>query len=556
MAELHAVQRHGRWLRRLAVGVWLLAQPKTSSGQGAPMDPGSVPPGMKKWLGRDQCSTAPWVAAFHDGLGTALNKANARDFSGALEDVAKLMSQVVISPTAAFECATALASTMFVAAHCAEQVGQPLLATRLRQLSAIFASFDYQMKGEEYIDQSVWPIRWMENMEGILRSMMFLKEHERRIEPWRGANARALLADSASSSSKSAPSLRVAIVSVCDYDAGQTPLARLSQINKEAYARKHGYDVIIYDKAPVFQDPLTVLMTEPPSHRPAAWSKVDAILTTMAQSKHDWILWMDCDSFFMDEEVRLDALADSASQASGCSSGSSSLEDLVELRRLVKRWYEGPQQQLDGAALLEWYDSLFREHWSASDASCGTVQQEVEPPMNSTLGFDDWLFRERRPQLLASEDGLMLNTGVMLIRGSAWAWQFFQKVRQMTFGVSPVTQHPWWEQTAMVYLLQLPFTLEHASRRNALGDLGGAFDRGYAPACFMLSQKQINGYPPLVAAALKTHETFQTGDFIVSFSGCKVYSSQEVCNELFLNYFFQVHDPALLETDSVLRLWR
>ena len=26
---------------------------------------------------------------------------------------------------------------------------------------------------------------------------------------------------------------------------------------------------------------------------------------------------------------------------------------------------------------------------------------------------------------------------------------FFQKVRWMTFGRSPVTQHPWWEQTAM-----------------------------------------------------------------------------------------------------------
>ena len=35
------------------------------------------------------------------------------------------------------------------------------------------------------------------------------------------------------------------------------------------------------------------------------------------------------------------------------------------------------------------------------------------------------------------------------------------------------------------------------------------------------------GYPPLVSSALLTHTTFEPGDFIVSFSGCKIYSSQE-----------------------------
>merc|ERR1712203_1032669 len=102
---------------------------------------------------------------------------------------------------------------------------------------------------------------------------------------------------------------------------------------------------------------------------------------------------------------------------------------------------------------------------------------------------------------IASEDGLMLNTGNVLVRASTWSWQFFQKVRWMTFGRSPVTQHPWWEQTAMVYLLQMPFTLTHAG--TAEGDLGQkGSHRGYAPALFMFSQKQLNCYPPAVASAL------------------------------------------------------
>jgi len=111
----------------------------------------------------------------------------------------------------------------------------------------------------------------------------------------------------------------------------------------------------------------------------------------------------------------------------------------------------------------------------------------------------------------------------------------------------------------MVYLLQLPFTLAHAAgvaRLPAVGDIGpSAEHRGFAHACVMFSQKHLNGYPPIVASALRTHEHFEVGDFIVSFSGCKVYSSQEVCNQLFLGYFFQVHDVQQLEIDPALRPW-
>eukprot|EP00415_Alexandrium_ostenfeldii_P002025 UN2025 len=152
----------------------------------------------------------------------------------------------------------------------------------------------------------------------------------------------------------------------------------------------------------------------------------------------------------------------------------------------------------------------------------------------------------------------MLNTGVMLVRSSVWSWQFFQKVRWMTFGMSPVTQHPWWEQTAMVYLLQLPFALAQAARQRQppFEDVGPlAAEHGYAPACLMMSQKHINGYPPMVASALRTHEAFDAGDFIISFSGCKVYSSQEVCNQLFLGYFFKAHDIQTHMADPVLRFW-
>merc|ERR1711976_737858 len=251
-------------------------------------------------------------------------------------------------------------------------------------------------------------------MEGILQSMANLKFQERNLEPWRQLATRAVLSGEAATAAPA--TLRVAIVSVCDYDAGQTPLARLSQINKEEYARRHGYDVIVYEKAPVFQDPLTELFTEPASYRPAAWSKVDAILTTLASSRHDWVLWMDCDSFFMDSEVPLSSIASFATAQSGCPEGTE-VDDLIELRRLVNRWMEGPEDISSAreGGLLQWYDELFADHYSRLRHACNEHDIGSFSASNQTLGWTEWLFREKRPQLIASEDGLMLNTGVMLI---------------------------------------------------------------------------------------------------------------------------------------------
>eukprot|EP00933_Yihiella_yeosuensis_P043294 TRINITY_DN38038_c0_g1_i1.p1 TRINITY_DN38038_c0_g1~~TRINITY_DN38038_c0_g1_i1.p1 ORF type:complete len:475 (-),score=79.42 TRINITY_DN38038_c0_g1_i1:149-1360(-) len=402
-------------------------------------------------------------------------------------------------------------------------------------------------------------------MEGILRSMAFLKDKELQVESWRGLPARQAIADRAT---ERAPSgLKVAIVSVCDYDPSATPLARLAQLNRDRYAKKHGYEVVMYEKAPFYEDPLSQLFTDPPSHRPAAWSKVDALLQTLAKGQHDWVMWLDCDSFFMDPEVRLEDLVVAAqgrceSGAEAAATDLSVPEDRQELKTLVDRWHAGPETS--SMDLLSWYDGILEEDLQHRRTSargvrrtCSELKPPETPPSNRTLGWESWLFDEGRLHVIASEDGLMLNTGVMLLRASTWSWTFLQKVRWMTFAKNPVTQHPWWEQTAMVYLLQMPFVLAQAAAWNEkaedLNPLGP--HQGFTPAAAFLSQKHINGYPPIVSSALMTHSTFATGDFIVSFSGCKVYSSQEVCNQLFLSYFFQVHDINELSSDPGLQAW-
>lgn len=267
----------------------------------------------------------------------------------------------------------------------------------------------------------------------------------------------------------------------------------------------------------------------------------------------------------MDTELRLEDVALAAEEAQCGEIGEA--QDGLQLNDLVRDWGAGPGEKLSDADILSWYDALSEAHWSetlrrSQSGRCmpcdGTsCFPDSETMSNTSLGWGSWLFDERRPQLIASEDGLMLNTGIVLARASVWTWIFFQKVRGMTFGSSPVTHHPWWEQTAMVYLLQMPFTLMHAKQLSpSPTDLGPPEeDRGYSAALFLLSQRHINSYPTLVASALKTHAEYEAGDFIISFSGCKVYSSQEVCNQLFLHYFFKVHSLQELSDDPALRSW-
>jgi len=568
------LRRQGWRLFTAAFGAAIGLRRYVVQAQGRPMMESEVPPGLRSWLGRDRCGSAPWSTTFYDGLGEVVGHFNGMQFTAALSRIAQLIAPVLSDPWVAFDCATAVSAALQLGAQCADQLQLSLLAARMRQEAAVFGSFDFQMKGEDFIDQSPWPIVWADGMQNILRSMFNLKQREQSAEPWRTLPLRRALHEGFAGTSPPASAiqkrLRVAIVSVCDYDAGLTPLATLSRINKEAYAWRHGYDVIMYEKAPVFDDPLSSLLTEPASHRPAAWSKVDAVLTSLANGRHDWVMWMDCDSFFMDPDLRLEDII-AASDSAECES-----DDKTKLDDLVREWLAGPQ----GAplprgrdALLAWYDDLFERHRNSELASLGEAQKSacrprtdrtMGVPINRTLGWDDWLLAERRLHLLASEDGLMLNTGNVLVRASMWSWQFFQKVRWMTFGKSPVTQHPWWEQTAMVYLLQLPFTLEHISLLGSGApprdlEVGSSSSltggNAHAPACRMLAQRHLNTYPPLVASALATHEAFEPGDFIVSFSGCKIYSSQETCNELFLSHFFAVHDVRELEQDPALKHW-
>jgi protein O-mannosyl-transferase len=92
---------------------------------------------------------------------------------------------------------------------------------------------------------------------------------------------------------------RVAIVSMCQYDPSKTSLGMLSIHNKMVYKNRHGYSLFIES-------------TTPDNTRPIAWGKIKVVQKYFQigkeQSKFDWVVWVDCDSFFMNTKLQLNLL--------------------------------------------------------------------------------------------------------------------------------------------------------------------------------------------------------------------------------------------------------
>ena len=260
---------------------------------------------------------------------------------------------------------------------------------------------------------------------------------------------------------------RIAIVSLCQYDPEKTPLGMLSIHNKVIYQKQHGYRLYVESKTP---DP----------SRPIAWGKIKLMQKYLdmgrAQNSLDWVVWVDCDSFFMNTKLKLNLLL--------------------------------------------------------SDAMTNNKD------------------------LIISEDGMMLNTGFFAVRTrSEWARTLLEEVyddesdplhstskMESTTGVDQpnthmvFTWHPWWEQASMMFLLH---HMDQDEKEKHVK---------YFP------QRVFNSYPKEYSNKVHNHFTKRKDlpakgddasveddiDFVIAFSGCKTYISEEECNSLYEEYSRQV----------------
>lgn len=86
---------------------------------------------------------------------------------------------------------------------------------------------------------------------------------------------------------------KIAVISL--HDERYKTIGYYSDLNKRAYAQKHGYDVHLYT------DSLDTT-------RPAAWSKIKALERHLKD--YTWLCWIDADALVMNHDIKLESFID------------------------------------------------------------------------------------------------------------------------------------------------------------------------------------------------------------------------------------------------------
>lgn len=160
------------------------------------------------------------------------------------------------------------------------------LALRLMHIAMNWLTHAFVIEGRNsarWVDDSSWPI----TLQAINEEETFLKA---KLETM-GGSGHYPVWESVPVTLRD-PKLRLGIVSVCDYPIGN-PLPVLSRSNREIYARRHGYYLFEVNKR--FDDA-----------RPHAWAKITLMRQHIMDDRLDWLLWFDCDTFFMNLTITLD----------------------------------------------------------------------------------------------------------------------------------------------------------------------------------------------------------------------------------------------------------
>merc|ERR1712078_938767 len=87
---------------------------------------------------------------------------------------------------------------------------------------------------------------------------------------------------------------RIAIVSLCAYPSDH-PLPKYAASNQGVYAERHGHELLMERD-----------LVEP--NRPPAWGKVKLMERAVKSGKWDWVVWADCDTYFMNMSITLESV--------------------------------------------------------------------------------------------------------------------------------------------------------------------------------------------------------------------------------------------------------
>jgi len=232
-----------------------------------------------------------------------------------------------------------------------------------------------------YIDLSPWPItgdEWETEKYSLIQNLKDLGGATSKPRPGVAKSDRI-------------PGLSIALVTVCAYPQGSL-LPHLAASVHQIYAERHGYTYIHH--------------RDEDGHlsrgRPKPWAKFRAMHEALDDGRWDWVLWADCDIYFMDLETTLDSL--------------------------LLRYASKASQERDGQ----------------SSTSTISAENSLDPDV----------------QLVITEDAQSLNTAIFLMKKSPWnlhllrsAWGMRDEAANALLvaesdwadASSPFLGHPWWE---------------------------------------------------------------------------------------------------------------
>eukprot|EP00933_Yihiella_yeosuensis_P024820 TRINITY_DN19245_c0_g1_i1.p1 TRINITY_DN19245_c0_g1~~TRINITY_DN19245_c0_g1_i1.p1 ORF type:complete len:326 (-),score=37.94 TRINITY_DN19245_c0_g1_i1:14-991(-) len=156
-------------------------------------------------------------------------------------------------------------------------------------------------------------------------------------------------------------------------------------------------------------------------------------------------------------------------------------------------------------------DSLLYRYASASESAVETLDSDIH--------------------LLVAEDAAMLNTGAFLLRSSDWSRNFLNRVWGPQDSIW--TDHPWWENAAMIWDLLGKNSEKHryGIPDHSKDDLDGI----YPSEVRIMPQWEFNSYHPATAQSL--HDSWIPGKFALAFNGVLSNTSPEIVKVLYGNYY-------------------
>ncbi|KAF4675161.1 hypothetical protein FOL47_008168 [Perkinsus chesapeaki] len=223
------------------------------------------------------------------------------DFTAAKQGLRDSLSRALDPLNEAFDCSIGIASAYRVLAIGYAVGGEALdgtdkiaarrayqIALRMMHVGMNWLTHAFVVKGKNdgyWIDESDWPItiQQMNDEQTAIQNAILKSGPHGHTPTWEEVP-----------SDFRDHNISIAIVTMCDYPEGHV-LPRYSLSNKELYSNRHGYTVIAESKR---DDP----------SRPHAWAKISLMLKHVKQQTADWLLWFDCDTYFMDLSRTLDSI--------------------------------------------------------------------------------------------------------------------------------------------------------------------------------------------------------------------------------------------------------